>query len=214
MAGLTDDWDETHILHPSLLESVPFEYGILKSFHFAVDTLKGGYSSGLATPTSHSLLTGWQPVLRLWLSCASQRILSARASTRLPLPRRPSGPQNHTATLSGLESCIDHSQLLAPELSSTTPDHRFVFSVLSVMLSRGKRPREELHPYERSVAPHTPQDRADDEESICGGCKAIDRSSLPTLAADGSLKRFPNVEWMQHLRNSVIRPACSAVFPQ
>lgn len=61
------------------------------------------------------------------------------------------------------------------------------------MPPEGKRPREEPHPNERPVAPHPPEDNTDEDDFICDECKAVDWSSLPDLAANGLLKRDPNL---------------------
>lgn len=59
------------------------------------------------------------------------------------------------------------------------------------MPSEGKRPWGEVHPDERPVAPHCPEDKTDDEDFICDECKAVDWSSLPDLVANGFLKHRP-----------------------
>lgn len=60
------------------------------------------------------------------------------------------------------------------------------------MPPEGKRLREEPHPNERPEALHPHDDNMDDGEFICDECKAVDWSSLPGLAANGSLKHHLN----------------------
>lgn len=61
------------------------------------------------------------------------------------------------------------------------------------MPSKGKRTRGEPHPNERPEAPHPPEEKTEDEDFICDECQAVDWSSLPGLAANGSLRRDPHL---------------------
>lgn len=56
-----------------------------------------------------------------------------------------------------------------------------------VFSSKRKGSKEDAGPSERSRAPHQPQDKSRNSESICDQCSQVDWASVPTLAARGEL---------------------------
>lgn len=66
-------------------------------------------------------------------------------------------------------------------------DLQLILNEPNILSKERKRSEEDAGPNERPTAPHLPQNRGRNLESICDQCSQVDWASVPTLAARGLL---------------------------